>query len=196
VAEDAVLIGPVSKPEFPDNREFNREFFKFGPFAAILAPNRPANSIGCSIIPYATEQGIFCRLTGNFGNGTGNVGKGSGNGAGRSCASGCRGEIAANAASHRLCLHATGVHTIRGSDAGTVRHPAKADRLLVTDRARDGERAHLVPAHVAERSGGSDGRQRIMRRSRRREYLWWPHYPSKRPCRRARAASALGHKRP
>jgi hypothetical protein len=59
VVADAVLIGPVSKSKFPDNREINREFFNFGPFSAILAPNRQANSIACSKIPYAMEQGIF-----------------------------------------------------------------------------------------------------------------------------------------
>jgi hypothetical protein len=45
--------------QFPDNREFNREFFDFGPFSVILAPNRWANSMACGKIPYATEQGIF-----------------------------------------------------------------------------------------------------------------------------------------
>src|SRR6266478_6083379 len=45
--------------KFPVIREINREFFKFGPFSAILAPNRPANSIACSKIPYAMEQGII-----------------------------------------------------------------------------------------------------------------------------------------
>jgi hypothetical protein len=34
VAEDAVLIAPVSNPQFPDNREFNREFFNFGAVSA------------------------------------------------------------------------------------------------------------------------------------------------------------------
>jgi hypothetical protein len=45
--------------KFPANREINREFFKFGPVSAILASNRPANSIACSTIPYAMKQGIF-----------------------------------------------------------------------------------------------------------------------------------------
>jgi hypothetical protein len=56
---------PVSNPKFPDNREFNREFFDFGPFCAILAPNRRANSDGYNKIPYAAEQGIFSGGTGN-----------------------------------------------------------------------------------------------------------------------------------
>jgi hypothetical protein len=56
---EAVQIGPVSNPKFPDNREINREFFKFGSFSAIPAPNQRANSIACRTIPYAMEQGIF-----------------------------------------------------------------------------------------------------------------------------------------
>ena len=56
---EAVVIGPVSNPKFPDNREINREFFKFGPFSGILAPNQRANSIACRRIPYEMEQGIF-----------------------------------------------------------------------------------------------------------------------------------------
>jgi hypothetical protein len=41
----------LSASQFPANREFNREFFKFGPFSAILAPNQQANSNACSKIP-------------------------------------------------------------------------------------------------------------------------------------------------
>ena len=59
VVVDAFQIGPVSNLKFPDNREINREFFKFGPFSAILAPNRRANSIACRRIPYEMEQGFF-----------------------------------------------------------------------------------------------------------------------------------------
>src|SRR5215216_1885369 len=29
--------------KFPENREFNKEFFNFGPFSAILVPNRRGN---------------------------------------------------------------------------------------------------------------------------------------------------------
>jgi hypothetical protein len=43
----------------------NREFFKFGPFSAIHAQNRAANSIACEKIPYAMKQGIF-RLNREF----------------------------------------------------------------------------------------------------------------------------------
>jgi site-specific DNA recombinase len=43
---------PVSASQFPlANREFNREFVKFGPFSAILAANHLANSNACSKIP-------------------------------------------------------------------------------------------------------------------------------------------------
>jgi hypothetical protein len=52
-------VANPSGSKFPANREFNREFFEFGLPSAILAPNRPANSIACSKIPYAMEQGIF-----------------------------------------------------------------------------------------------------------------------------------------
>src|SRR5580704_7957101 len=52
VADDAVR-------EFPGNREINREFCRFGPFLAILAPNRQANSMDCS-------NNSLCTGTGNF----------------------------------------------------------------------------------------------------------------------------------
>jgi hypothetical protein len=48
------------------NREINREFFDFGPFWAILASNRRANSDGYNEIPYATEQGIISAEEGMF----------------------------------------------------------------------------------------------------------------------------------
>jgi hypothetical protein len=51
---------------FPANRENNREFCRFGQSAAILASNPRANSIACSEIPYASEQGNFGGATGNF----------------------------------------------------------------------------------------------------------------------------------
>jgi hypothetical protein len=59
VADDAVRCQPVSGIEFPGNREINREFCKFGPFLAILAPNRRANSMDCS-------KNSLCTGTGNF----------------------------------------------------------------------------------------------------------------------------------
>ena len=55
------------------NREFNREFRKFRASAAISASNQRANSKSCSQIPYATEQGIFAAITGNFFGITGNL---------------------------------------------------------------------------------------------------------------------------
>ena len=66
MAEDTVCLQPVSGPKFPANREFNREFFKFGLLSAILALNRRANSIACGIIPYSMEQGIFLTEQGIF----------------------------------------------------------------------------------------------------------------------------------
>jgi hypothetical protein len=54
------------QPEFPDNRENNREFLKFAPFWAILAPNRRASSDGYNKIPCATEQGIILAEQGMF----------------------------------------------------------------------------------------------------------------------------------
>src|SRR5712692_10690292 len=72
VADDAVRCAPVSAAKFPENRENNREFFNFGPNFAILASNRRATSMACREIPYATEQGIFGGITGNFFQGTGN----------------------------------------------------------------------------------------------------------------------------
>ena len=38
---------------------------------AIFAPAQAANSMPCREIPYATEQGIFAAITGNFWQGTG-----------------------------------------------------------------------------------------------------------------------------
>ncbi len=74
LADDAVRCQPVSGIEFPGNREINREFCKFGAFLAIPAPNRRANSMDCSKIPYCTGTGNFLRITGNFSEGTGNSG--------------------------------------------------------------------------------------------------------------------------
>ena len=57
--------------KFPANREKNREFRGNRPSAAILTPNRRANSMVCNQIPYATEQGIFKRVSGKIFHGTG-----------------------------------------------------------------------------------------------------------------------------
>jgi hypothetical protein len=58
--------------KFPANREINREFCGNRPSAGILTPNRRANSMVCNQIPYATEQGIFKRVSGKIFQGTGN----------------------------------------------------------------------------------------------------------------------------
>jgi hypothetical protein len=60
------------RPKFPANREIYREFCRIWPFAAIFVFIRRANSNGYSQIPYATEQGIFAAITGNFLQRTGN----------------------------------------------------------------------------------------------------------------------------
>ena len=67
---DAVEIEPVSKAN--STREIYREFCRIRPLAAIFVFIRRANSNGYSQIPYATEQGIFAAITGNFLQRTGN----------------------------------------------------------------------------------------------------------------------------
>jgi hypothetical protein len=64
VVADAVTVEPVSIPQFPANRENNREFCRFRPSGAILSANRQANSEGCNKIPYAKEQGIISKEQG------------------------------------------------------------------------------------------------------------------------------------
>ena len=59
MVEDAVRIEPVSSPEFPANREINREFRRIRLLVRNLNADRRANSEACSEIPYATEQGII-----------------------------------------------------------------------------------------------------------------------------------------
>jgi hypothetical protein len=56
---DAVAVEPVSTPEFPANREINREFHQIGPLCKILKADTRADSKASSEIPYATEQGII-----------------------------------------------------------------------------------------------------------------------------------------
>ncbi|MGA9456690.1 MAG: hypothetical protein WBV43_14615 [Pseudolabrys sp.] len=56
---DAVAFEPVSTPEFPANREKNREFRQIRPLCEILKADTRANSKVSSEIPYATEQGII-----------------------------------------------------------------------------------------------------------------------------------------
>jgi hypothetical protein len=71
---DAAQIEPVSTFKFPANREKNREFRGIKASAAILTPNRRANPMLCNRIPYATEQGIFKRISGKIFQRTGNLG--------------------------------------------------------------------------------------------------------------------------
>jgi len=73
LAVDALQIEPVSKLKFPANREINREFCRFRLSCTIFAPNRQANSVACSKIPYAKEQGIFGGVTGNSIEGSGKL---------------------------------------------------------------------------------------------------------------------------
>src|SRR6266566_2326866 len=73
LADDAVSCELVSAPNFLANREINREFRKFRASAATSTSNQVANSKSCSQIPYATEQGIFAAITGNFFGITGNL---------------------------------------------------------------------------------------------------------------------------
>ena len=56
---DAVAVEPVSTPEFPANREINREFHQIGPLCKIRKADTRADSKASSEIPYATEQGIL-----------------------------------------------------------------------------------------------------------------------------------------
>jgi hypothetical protein len=59
VVADAVTCEPVSAAEFPANREINREFCRIRPRRRFTVVNRQTNSMLCSRIPYATEQGII-----------------------------------------------------------------------------------------------------------------------------------------
>jgi hypothetical protein len=64
VVADAVLVEPVSKREFPANREINREFRQIPARGAILIADTRTNSDACSKIPYLAEQGIFAKEQG------------------------------------------------------------------------------------------------------------------------------------
>jgi hypothetical protein len=67
LAEDAVSCEPVSEHQFPTNWEINREFRRIRPYITVFASDQAAESITYGRIPYATEQGIFKRVTGNSG---------------------------------------------------------------------------------------------------------------------------------
>ncbi len=66
VVVDAARCEPVSASKFPANREINREFRRIRPSIAIFVSGQRADSIAYSGIPYATEQGIFKCVSGNF----------------------------------------------------------------------------------------------------------------------------------
>ena len=61
---DAVHVEPVSTPEFPANREINREFRRIRLLDPILNADTRANSKASNKIPYAMEQGIFVKEQG------------------------------------------------------------------------------------------------------------------------------------
>jgi hypothetical protein len=63
---DVVQVEPVSTPDFPANKEINREFRRIRLLGAILKADTRANSAACSEIPYSTEQGIFAKEQGIF----------------------------------------------------------------------------------------------------------------------------------
>jgi hypothetical protein len=69
---DLLAVSPVhgvvvSATEVQGNREKYREFHRFWQLLAILAPVQQADSVVCKEIPYAMEQGISRRVSGNFG---------------------------------------------------------------------------------------------------------------------------------
>jgi len=73
VVADAVAFEPVSTPEFPANREINREFRQIRLPGAILNADTRANSEACSKIPYPAEQGIFAKEQGIYTQEQGNI---------------------------------------------------------------------------------------------------------------------------
>jgi hypothetical protein len=56
---DAVTCEPVSTAKFPANREKNREYHQIRPLYEILKADTRANSMVCSEISCAKEQGII-----------------------------------------------------------------------------------------------------------------------------------------
>jgi hypothetical protein len=52
--------------KFPANREINREFCRIRQPAVIFVSDRRADSMACSRIPYASEQGISKRVSGKI----------------------------------------------------------------------------------------------------------------------------------
>jgi hypothetical protein len=58
VVDDAVPFEPVWMAEFPDNREINREFWKFGAPGGFSGAEGISISDAYSRIPCEAEQGI------------------------------------------------------------------------------------------------------------------------------------------
>jgi hypothetical protein len=72
LADDPVIVEPVSGSPFPANREINRDFRHFclcGPDSVLVCR---VNSMVCSQIPYSTKQGNVFNEQGNFGRDQGN----------------------------------------------------------------------------------------------------------------------------
>ncbi len=63
---DAVTVEPVSTPNFPANREKNREISRIWSFNSILKADTRANSKCCHEIPYAKEQGFILEEQGTL----------------------------------------------------------------------------------------------------------------------------------
>jgi hypothetical protein len=72
VVVDAARIEPVSISNSLLTGKLTGNFAETGLPLGILTPNRRANSMVCNQIPYATEQGIFKRVSGKIFQGTGN----------------------------------------------------------------------------------------------------------------------------
>src|SRR5262245_32337398 len=73
VVADAVGFERVSASRFPANREINRECYQIRPPSGILAAGNRTDSIPCDRIPYGTEEGFFCGISGDFFYGTGKI---------------------------------------------------------------------------------------------------------------------------
>ena len=63
---DAVIVEPVSTPQFPANREKNREFNKIGASGAAEIVNNAVVTGLPVLIPYSAEQGIILAEQGIF----------------------------------------------------------------------------------------------------------------------------------
>jgi hypothetical protein len=68
---DAVLYEPVSAPQFPDNRENNRELVRIWPADDDCPAEPQRNSKRYDQIPCSSEQGILAALAGKCRDGSG-----------------------------------------------------------------------------------------------------------------------------